>query len=208
MNSNQSGRSMIEMLGVLAIVGVLSVGGIAGYSKAMSKAKTNHFISQSSELVMNIRNLYISQHSFEGLNNEALINTGFVPTEMLNQDTSPHSIRHAFSGNVIVYESKISNGLPKAFEIYFTGLEHQACLLLATMDWGQDPASGFQSIYAGVAEISAPLMLNAFGGGDSFPDQNIYTSGLHDDAAPLTVNEASAACNCTTNTCVIGLKYI
>ena len=26
----QSGRSMVEMLGVLAIIGVLSVGGIAG----------------------------------------------------------------------------------------------------------------------------------------------------------------------------------
>ena len=33
----QNGRSMIEMLGVLAIIGVLSVGGIAGYSKAMMK---------------------------------------------------------------------------------------------------------------------------------------------------------------------------
>ena len=32
---SQSGRSMIEMLGVLAIIAVLSVGGIAGYSKAM-----------------------------------------------------------------------------------------------------------------------------------------------------------------------------
>ena len=34
--ANSFGRSMIEMLGVLAIIGVLSVGGIAGYSKAMS----------------------------------------------------------------------------------------------------------------------------------------------------------------------------
>ena len=42
-NSCEKGRSMIEMLGVLAIVGVLSVGGIAGYSKAMGKYKTNHF---------------------------------------------------------------------------------------------------------------------------------------------------------------------
>ena len=33
--ANPLGRSMIEMLGVLAIIGVLSVGGIAGYSKAM-----------------------------------------------------------------------------------------------------------------------------------------------------------------------------
>ncbi len=32
---NETGRSMIEMLGVLAIVGILSAGGIAGYGKAM-----------------------------------------------------------------------------------------------------------------------------------------------------------------------------
>ena len=35
------GRSMVEMLGVLAIIGVLSVGAISGYSKAMLKYKLN-----------------------------------------------------------------------------------------------------------------------------------------------------------------------
>ena len=35
------GRSMVEMLGVLAIIGVLSVGAISGYSKAMMKYKLN-----------------------------------------------------------------------------------------------------------------------------------------------------------------------
>ena len=34
---NESGRSMVEMLGVLAIIGVLSVGGIAGYRMAMKR---------------------------------------------------------------------------------------------------------------------------------------------------------------------------
>ena len=38
---SENGRSMVEMLGVLAIIGVLSVGAIAGYSKAMSKYKLN-----------------------------------------------------------------------------------------------------------------------------------------------------------------------
>lgn len=38
---NQTGRSMIEMIGVLAIVGILSVGSIAGYSKAMYTYKVN-----------------------------------------------------------------------------------------------------------------------------------------------------------------------
>ena len=39
--NEQSGRSMVEMLGVLAIIGVLSIGGIAGYSKAMAKFRVN-----------------------------------------------------------------------------------------------------------------------------------------------------------------------
>ena len=39
--ASSSGRSMVEMLGVLAIIGVLSVGAIAGYSKTMMKYKLN-----------------------------------------------------------------------------------------------------------------------------------------------------------------------
>ena len=38
---SQWGRSMVEMLGVLAIIGILSIGGIAGYTKAMEKIKSN-----------------------------------------------------------------------------------------------------------------------------------------------------------------------
>lgn len=41
MIKNESGRSMIEMLGVLAIIGVLSVGGLLGYTQAMRKHKVN-----------------------------------------------------------------------------------------------------------------------------------------------------------------------
>ena len=37
----QSGRSMVEMLGTLAIIGVLSIGGIAGYSYGMDKYRCN-----------------------------------------------------------------------------------------------------------------------------------------------------------------------
>ena len=41
---NQAGRSMVEMLGVLAIVGVLSAGALKGYSEAMFKYKVNQTI--------------------------------------------------------------------------------------------------------------------------------------------------------------------
>ena len=56
--TNETGRSMIEMLGVLAIIGVLSVGGIAGYSKDMNKFKNNKVADNVSMIVANIKTLY------------------------------------------------------------------------------------------------------------------------------------------------------
>ena len=43
--TNESGRSMVEMLGVLAIVGVLSVGGLAGYTTAMNKYRATEIMN-------------------------------------------------------------------------------------------------------------------------------------------------------------------
>jgi len=54
--NNQRGRSMVEMLGVLAIIGVLSVGGIVSYSYAMAKYKANTLTND-----LNLRAVTISQ---------------------------------------------------------------------------------------------------------------------------------------------------
>ena len=53
-NSVCAGRSMVEMLGVLAIIGVLSVGAIAGYSKAMMKYKLNQHAQAVNMLINNV----------------------------------------------------------------------------------------------------------------------------------------------------------
>jgi len=52
MKKNETGRSMVEMLGVLAIIGVLSVTGIAGFSMAMNKYKANQILATASTLYM------------------------------------------------------------------------------------------------------------------------------------------------------------
>ena len=52
--ANSFGRSMIEMLGVLAIIGVLSVGGIAGYSKAMMMWRSNVQKNMLTELISGV----------------------------------------------------------------------------------------------------------------------------------------------------------
>ncbi|MGN0919514.1 MAG: type II secretion system protein [Alphaproteobacteria bacterium] len=45
----ESGRSMVEMLGVLAIMGVLSVGGVAMYTTAMNKHRANEILNEASK---------------------------------------------------------------------------------------------------------------------------------------------------------------
>ena len=53
-SDKEQGRSMVEMLGVLAIVGVLSVGAISGYSKAMMKYKLNKHAEAVNMLLNNV----------------------------------------------------------------------------------------------------------------------------------------------------------
>ena len=43
-SGNESGRSMVEMLGVLAVMGILTIGGIAGFNYAMDKSKANDIL--------------------------------------------------------------------------------------------------------------------------------------------------------------------
>ncbi len=39
--TKENGRSMVEMLGVLAIAGIITLGGLAGYRMAMKKIRAN-----------------------------------------------------------------------------------------------------------------------------------------------------------------------
>ena len=50
--NQESGRSMVEMLGVLAIIGVLSIGGIAGYTMAMNRYRANEVLSVAAQLAV------------------------------------------------------------------------------------------------------------------------------------------------------------
>ena len=87
---SQSGRSMVEMLGVLAIVGVLSVGSIAGYSKAMFKYKLN---KQAEQISWMLNLIYQYRFSFgkhpQGMSLVPLFKKlGEVPQEMIKDNSN------------------------------------------------------------------------------------------------------------------------
>ena len=155
--TNQTGRSMIEMLGVLAIIGVLSVGGIAGYSKAMMKFKINKTIDQISQISQNIRTLYARQRNYRSLgttgspNNKILYKANLAPREMFEGSGTDYVMTNVFGGEVLINGNcKNDSGDCdyKSFSISLGGLPEEACIELATQDWGSDSNSGLISVGA------------------------------------------------------------
>ena len=207
---NENGRSMVEMLGVLAIIGVLSVGGIAGYSKAMNKYKINKTTDQISMLVANIRTLFSSQGDYAGLTNEQAKKFGVVPNEMYS-DESDSEITNAFGGAVLITASKAreADAGTEAFTIEYAGLSSEACVTIATGDWGSGQSSGLIAIAAG-KEDDAPagVTLGTVGTslGEVTIDEAASSAAAGDGSVvakpgdttvptPVTVTQAVAACS-------------
>ncbi|MBQ8785154.1 MAG: hypothetical protein IJZ59_03820 [Alphaproteobacteria bacterium] len=192
--SEQSGRSMVEMLGVLAIIGVLSVGGIAGYSKAMAKFKLSKAMDQVSNVVTNVRTLYSGQPNYSGLDTPIAIQMGAVGAEMLNgaKTTSASVAYNAFNGKVFVKAG--TSG--QSFFVTFTGLGKEACVALSTADWGSGSGSGLVSVsVAGTAATAAATAALA-------------TKGLTSDATlPLALSSAAGGCNGVGDTNTVVWEY-
>jgi len=153
---NENGRSMVEMLGVLAIIGVLSAGGLAGYSKAMFKHKLNSTMDQITMLVTNIRTMYGSQGNYDGLAAN-VTDLGIIPPVM---GSTPSALTNPFKGQVKVLESKTNEAdvsavgaalgsSATAFVVTYEGLPKEACIALATADFGSGAGSGFIGVTIG-----------------------------------------------------------
>ena len=135
-HENQNGRSMIEMLGVLAIIGVLSVGGIAGYSKAMMKYRVNKTIDQISMISTNIRTLFGPQGTYTGADSLTVLDKAkVIPDEMVtrNAQKAATGLTNAFGGTLTVAVPSTDT-----FTLTMTNIPDDACITLLTQNWGDD----------------------------------------------------------------------
>ncbi len=122
-----AGRSMVEMLGVLAIIGVLSVGAIAGYSKAMMKYKLNKhaegfnmllndILRYSSELKQNEDWTYYGDF----FNKLGLIPDGFHYRDNL-------TISDNFKNIFRIYAAPLTNEYKGGIMIQIKGMQKEVC---------------------------------------------------------------------------------
>lgn len=225
MRTNENGRSMIEMLGVLAIIGVLSVGGIAGYTKAMSKYRTNKVMDQLTMTVTNIRTMYAQQQTYAGLDNNLAIDLGLVSDEMikgkradassLNYDSD--DLTNVFGGKVnVIASGLLTEGDNGAFYLSFYKISRDACVAIATSDWGAGSSSGFMGLHVmgnptdedADATAAALLRSGTINQGSVTQGEATAIPGGTTVKVPMTVAQARQACFCPNQaTCAVSLKY-
>ena len=133
--SASTGRSMVEMLGVLAIIGVLSVGAIAGYSKAMMKYKLNKQTEQIGSILdyvnMHFDDLKRSKTDTVGNLIPLFKKLGVIPQEMIRKNRND-AIFDVF-GTTIVLANYFDDNYTFEFLIYLNKGQKESCMNLFTI---------------------------------------------------------------------------
>ena len=124
------GRSMVEMLGVLAIIGVLSVGAISGYSKAMMKYKLNKQTEQIGSILDYVTLYADALHDVTTwFGDRLLINLGAIPQEMIGDEDDDY-IYDVFHNKVNIIFTGDGAVHYHAMRIDIGNNSHEICLNL------------------------------------------------------------------------------
>jgi len=208
-HSQESGRSMIEMLGVLAIIGVLSVGGIAGYSQAMNKFKVTKTTDQIQTMVTNIRTLFASQKSYISVSTaDADVAGVMYSVGILTDENCPGGGTdcatpvNPYDGTIVLGSMGTNN---KHFYVSYQGLPADACVRLATQSWG-DSSSGL--IGVGAYNVATAITADPAAKAAAGNQVNLAKDAATDTAGvPMLLGAASTGCGVSGTTSQVTLFY-
>ena len=125
----QKGSSMIEVIGVMGIIAMITVGIFATVSKIYDRYHQTAIVTQIRDLQKNIQVRYATASDYRDLtkNNivQTLIDERVIPYNMV----SGGKIYHAYNGDV-----KLS-GTQYDYTITFSDMKKAGCVDLLTIDW-------------------------------------------------------------------------
>lgn len=214
MQNCENGRSMIEMLGVLAIIGVLSVGGLAGYNKAMHQYKINSTMEQIAMISSKLSSYGSSADSYAGLNNKSAYKIRAIPAAALeDEDTCKGSgtdcpLSNPFGGTVTIEASNIEDGQTdeQAYAIIYKGLSEEACISIGSSTWFQSKGDSLLGIAVG-KKGSADSVKASIAQDSCASSGSDYAVGCLGGELPLDPITTSSVCICPANDCEFIVKF-
>ena len=130
--SDESGRTMLEMLGVLGIMGIIMYGAVAGINYGMSTYKINQTYNEVQEVIQSIQDMYSWQRGYP---------TTFSGSTLCDNDVFARCVsrvpKNTFEGDITVTGSgSCSSGLCNSFYVTYPNIPQDVCYRLQEMDWG------------------------------------------------------------------------
>ena len=213
---SQSGRSMIEMLGVLAIIGVLSVGGIAGYSKAMMKYKINKMTEEYTMLMTGLMEYEESLFKNYADAEERNLAQFIIDAKLVPETWKLESQQYI--------TDSLGNKINAYVDVAKTGVRFSSDILIVSGGENKNSEEAYQLCLALAHDIVYPLSASAdfallFINNAVMPNYGSYTvyskSCRNSDftevkcMADMTLSEISAICkSCVQqNTCNVGVGW-
>lgn len=116
----ESGRSMIEMLGVLAIMGIITVSAVLLINRVMNLQKRGAVTEDVLQIVMGVRQLLGEYDDFSNINNDTI--WGAIGM----------SSRNTYGGT---YELSVDPSNSRQFIVSVNGLSQSDCKYFVTKAW-------------------------------------------------------------------------
>lgn len=166
--NSQAGRTMIEVIGVLAIISTVTI----SIAKVVNSAHNRYLISRVTQQIGDLRrgisNRYVASGTYENITAEEVIASNAGPSDMF--DKKNKKLLHAYNGDVVLAGTK------DTYLITFKHLPGQACIELALMNWQFGGNSDLYSIKINQTEFNWPLIAG------------------EGKVLPIGINDATAAC--------------
>ena len=118
--NQESGRSMIEMLGVLAIMGIITGIAIVGVKSGLNGVKRNNVQEDVMKIVIETRNIHREYDDFSGLDNTTI----FAAIGMT--DKNPYGGK---------YSLMVDSSNTRQFILTIDGLNSSECLFFKSKAW-------------------------------------------------------------------------
>ena len=182
-NIQESGRSMIEMLGVLSIIGILTVGGYGLISKMQENNRINEVIDNVTSLAYKVRPLARDYQAgdIEGCTSQKCLTKYAYDGRAYPEGLEYSNYAFTDRNNVKYAVYKVQNNTRKGlFVISISKFSEKMCLQLATTNFGSRSSTGYVGMHIGTSV-----------GGDTFT----HARGQR------TIAEAISECN-GTNTMI------
>ena len=122
----ESGRSMIEIVGVLGVMGLITAGAFVLIRSGSATQKLNRVKDDVAMIAENIRGVYAESDDFSGLTDVDAEGTALIDALYLNT-TTPFGQNTKYS--------VVRDNTAKGFVVKLSGLTSQDCNALAKFAW-------------------------------------------------------------------------